>query len=98
MTLKDVNFIEATTEEGTSFNLSPFDGILGLGMARTSANNIKPIFQEFYDRNLISDLSFSFYLTKNGEKMGSQLILGGVCDDYDLKEFTYHDVIGDVYW
>ena len=81
--VKDVNFIEATIEEGAPFKFSPFDGILGLGMMRTSINNIKPIFQEFYDQQLISDLSFSFYLTKNGTKTGSQLILGGICDEYD---------------
>ena len=96
--MRDVNFIEATVEEGTAFKMSPFDGILGLGMAKTAINNIKPIFQEFYDQKLIPDLSFSFYLTKNGQKIGSQLILGGICDDYDLNEFTYHDVIADTYW
>ena len=97
-TVKGVNFIEATVEDGSCFKFSPFDGILGLGLASTAINNIKPLFQEFYDQKLISDLSFSFYLTKNGNKLGSQLILGGICDEYDQNEFTYHDVIGEVYW
>lgn len=98
LTLKQNNFIEVTSEEGAAFKVSPFDGILGLGLAKTSANNIKPILQEFYDQKLISDLSFSFYLTKDSESKGSQLIIGGVCEDYDQNDFDYHNLIGNEYW
>lgn len=98
LTLKQVNFIEVIKEDGAPFKSSPFDGILGLGMKKTSVNSIKPVLQEFFDQELISDLSFSFFLTKDNQKTGSQLILGGIDDEYDEKEFNYHDVIADTYW
>lgn len=96
--VSEVDFIEAIVEDGRSFQFSPFDGILGLGLTNTAINNIKPVLQQFYDQNLISDLSFSFYLTKDGKKAGSQLVLGGICDDYNINDFKYYDVIGNSYW
>jgi len=74
------------------------DGILGLGWPKISALNIKPIFQDMYERKLIDDGSFSFFLTKTANAAGSKLILGGVDPQYADGDFNYYPVVMDAYW
>lgn len=91
-------FMEATSEDGPTFSASPFDGIMGLGLIKASINGIKPVYVHLFDENIIDDMSFSFYLTKNSKEIGSHLILGGFSEEYESSDFTYHPLVGDFYW
>lgn len=74
------------------------DGILGLGWPKISALGIKPIFQDMYERKLIDDGSFSFFLTKTANAEGSKLILGGVNPEYQDGDFEYYPLVQESYW
>ena len=58
---------------------------------------MKPVFFEFFDQGLISDKSYSFYLSRGGVE-GSSLVLGGVNTAYATTEFHYYPLLADTYW
>lgn len=97
MTAKNVLFGEVTSESGISFVAAQFDGILGMGWPALSANGMKPVFFELIDQGLISDKSYSFYLSRGGST-GSSLVLGGVDTNYAASEFKYYRLSSDSYW
>lgn len=94
---KNVLFGEVTSESGVSFVAAQFDGILGLGWPVLSVNGMKPVFFELIDQGLITDKSFSFYLSRGGAA-GSKLVLGGVNLDYAASTFKYYTLLSDSYW
>lgn len=97
ITAKNVLFGEVTSESGVSFIAAQFDGILGMGWPALSVNGMKPVFFELFDQGLISDKSYSFYLSKGGAD-GSALVLGGVNKDYGTTDFKYYSLLADTYW
>ena len=86
-----------TSESGLAFIAAQFDGILGMGWPALSVNKMKPVFFEFFDQGLISDKSYSFYLSRGGVE-GSSLVLGGVNTAYATTEFKYYPLLADTYW
>lgn len=97
VTAKNVLFGEVTSESGASFVAAQFDGILGMGWPVLSVNHMKPVFFELIDQGLISDKSYSFYLSHGGVT-GSSLVLGGVNKDYATSDFKYYSLLSDSYW
>lgn len=97
VTAKNVLFGEVTSESGVSFVAAQFDGILGMGWPVLSVNGMKPVFFELVDQGLITDKSYSFYLSRGGAT-GSSLVLGGVNTDYAASDFKYYSLLSDSYW
>lgn len=94
---KNVVFGEAT-QLADFFTQTNMDGILGLAFQRISADNVIPVFEEFFNQGLIKDNSFSFYLTDKPDAKGSKLILGGVDQEYYTGELNYHTLSSQDYW
>jgi cathepsin D len=97
LTAKNVLFGEVTSESGVSFIAAQFDGILGMGWPALSVNGMSPVFFEFIKQGLVSDHSYSFYLSRGGAS-GSSLVLGGINKDYATSDFKYYNLLADTYW
>lgn len=98
LTVQGATFGEATTLSGVSFLAAQFDGILGLAFDTISVNHVEPIFYAMVRQQLIEDASFSFFLTKEANQAGSQLVIGGVDPAYAKSEFKYYDLAMENYW
>lgn len=94
----DVLFGEMTSVYGLSFLFSKFDGILGLGWSALANSGVTPLFNTMYERGLVSDYSFSIFLSKYGTNATSQLILGGIDTALAATAFTYHPLVSLSYW
>jgi len=70
-----------------NFINSKFDGIVGMAYQETSVENIPPLFQIMIDQRVVSEPSFSFYLTKENDQEGSTMILGGIDKKFAASEF-----------
>lgn len=99
LTIQDQVFAVATSEPGSTFTDSPFDGILGMGYQSISQDNVVPPFYNMVSQGLISDNLFSFYLTRDGTSTdGGELVLGGVDSDHYTGDITYVPVSSEGYW
>ncbi|TGZ54799.1 Uncharacterized protein DBV15_11657 [Temnothorax longispinosus] len=75
-----------------------FDGVLGMGYSFSSQTGT-PVFKNMIDQNLVSQLVFSFYLSRDlSVATGSELILGGSNPVHYKGEFTYVDVTKERHW
>jgi cathepsin D len=82
-----------------NFAVAHFDGILGMAWASIAVDNIPTVFDQMIAQGLVTDHSFSFYLTQEAkQKRGSKLVLGGINPNYAVGEFTYHKLIKEDYW
>jgi cathepsin D len=97
LSVKGVFFGEMT-KVSTNFIASKFDGILGMAFQKISVLGLPTVFDLMYDQGLISDKSFSFYLTQSESMPGSKLVLGGVNSQYYTGAIDYHNLIAENYW
>lgn len=82
-----------------NFAVAHFDGILGMAWAEIAVDKIPTVFDQMISQGLVTDKSFSFYLTPSAkQKRGSKLILGGIDPKYAAGEFTYHNLKKEDYW
>jgi len=93
-----VTFGEMTKLDGASFVASKFDGILGMAFQTISADNVMPVFESMFQAGLVDDNSFQFYLSKDANAKGSQLILGGIDSSLTTSTFVYHKLSSETYW
>ncbi|XP_011189406.2 lysosomal aspartic protease-like [Zeugodacus cucurbitae] len=92
-------FAIATTEPGTTFVYSVFDGILGLAYAQLSVDGVVPPLYNMYTQGLIEKPMFAFYLTSNGTSAnGGELTLGGFDSTHYIGIITYAPVTTEGYW
>nr|XP_014103194.1 lysosomal aspartic protease-like [Bactrocera oleae] len=92
-------FAVATSEPGSTFLYSAFDGILGMGYQQIAVDNVVPPFYNMYTQGLIDLPVFAFYLTSNGTtNQGGELTLGGVDTNHYVGELTYVPVVSEGYW
>lgn len=61
-------------------------------------DHIPPVFNVLLDQGLVTDPSYSFYLTRQPGSAGSSLVLGGVNTDYATEDFKYYDLTHETYW
>ncbi|XP_024889758.1 cathepsin D-like [Temnothorax curvispinosus] len=75
-----------------------FDGVLGMGYPFSSQTGT-PVFKNMIDQNLVSQLVFSFYLSRDlSVATSSELILGSSNPVHYKGEFTYVNVTKERYW
>ncbi|XP_011210079.2 lysosomal aspartic protease [Bactrocera dorsalis] len=95
-------FAIATSEPGTTFVYSEFDGILGMAYQQISVDNVIPPFYNMYTQGLIDSPVFAFYLTNNSADglpaNGSELTLGGYDTTHFIGDITYTPVTLEGYW
>lgn len=91
-------FAEITKESGTSFDLSKFDGILGMAWQKISVDNVTTVFQNLFAQGGVSLNSFAFYLTKVAGQSGSTLTLGGYNSTLSKNDWHYVPLYAEDYW
>ncbi|XP_043655406.1 lysosomal aspartic protease [Drosophila teissieri] len=99
LVVRNQTFAMATHEPGPTFVDTNFAGIVGLGFRPIAEQGIKPLFESMCEQQLVDECVFSFYLKRNGsERMGGELLFGGV----DKKKFsgslTYVPLTHAAYW
>jgi cathepsin D len=99
ITVVGQTFAEATGEPGIAFDLSKFDGILGMAFEQISADNVVPVFYNMIAQNLVSQPLFSFWLSKNPQgQNGGSLVLGGVDNTLYTGSINYVPLSSETYW
>ena len=96
--VKNQIFAEVTSEQGTSFAVAKFDGILGMAWQTISVDNVVTVFQNLVSQGLVSQNSFAFYLTRNAGQAGSVLTLGGYNSTLSKNDWKYVPLIAQDYW
>jgi hypothetical protein len=71
----------------------PFDGILGMGFENISVDKLPTVFELLLDQGLINDPVYSFFLTRDPNATGSELVLGGIDPKYNTTEFKFYDLL-----
>ncbi|XP_047332967.1 aspartic proteinase-like [Impatiens glandulifera] len=99
LTIKNQNFIEATTLSGYVYVFAKFDGVLGLGFQEISIEGAVPIWYNLMNQGLIRNPVFSFWLNrKKEEEKGGELVFGGFDSRHYTGSHTYVPVIRKGYW
>lgn len=93
LTVKDVTFATLDELSGLGAN-TKFDGLIGMAFPSISEGNVPMFFQYLLDQKLITDPSFSFYMSENS----SAIILGGVDPKYASSNFMYFPVRDGGFW
>ncbi|XP_047330225.1 aspartic proteinase A1-like [Impatiens glandulifera] len=97
LTIKNQDFIEATTQSG--FVFAKFDGILGLGFPELSVEGVVPVWYNMMNQGLIRNPVFSFWLNRNTkEEEGGELVFGAIDSRHYIGNHTYVPVTHKVYW
>lgn len=91
-------FGEVTSEQGTSFAVAKFDGILGMAWQTISVDNVTPVFQNLFSQGTVSQNSFAFYLTRTIGQAGSTLTLGGYNSTLSKNDWKQVPLIAEDYW
>jgi cathepsin D len=82
-----------------NFAVAHFDGILGMAWPKIAVDQVPTLFDTMVQQQLITDASFSFYLSQTPEqKRQSKLVLGGINQNYAAEAFTYHALKSEDYW
>lgn len=92
LSVSSLPFGEITNEPGQVWEISPFDGICGLGYPGIAVDKVTPPFDALMSSGKLEKNEFSFYLsTQHGDmtKQTSALVLGGVDSKYFTGDFTY---------
>jgi len=70
-----------------------FDGILGMGFDAISVDKLPTVFELMVEQGLIDEQIYSFFLTKEPNEEGSELILGGIDPKHNATEFKFYDLL-----
>ncbi|XP_019369820.1 PREDICTED: embryonic pepsinogen-like [Gavialis gangeticus] len=86
----------ATSEPGSVFAYTDFDGILGLAYPDMAVEGLTPVFDNLMIKNLVKQHLFSVYLGR--EVFGSMLIFGGIDESYFTGPIHWIPVSYQGYW
>jgi len=95
---KDFSFALIDNPDAPFFLYSKFDGIIGLAYDEVSVNHLPTFFSILLEQKVITEPSYSFYLTKDLNANGSALILGGIDEKYAKSEFHYVNLINKTFF
>lgn len=88
LTINGFSFAEVTSEAADVFGAAPFDGILGMGVAKAAVDKVPMPMDMLVQQKKIEHNIFAFYLTSGG-KAGSTLTLGGTDPSFHTGDFRY---------
>jgi len=97
LTVKSMDFAEATKEPGLAFAFGKFDGILGLAYDTISVNHMTPPFYYMINQGLLDAPVFSFRIG-DSEEDGGEAVFGGVDDSAYTGDIHYVPVRRKAYW
>jgi len=93
--------VQCVDGEGDIFEDSPFDSVVGLGMAEFGVPGSEPVMDALVRSGAIaaSQKMFSFYLSKQPNQPGSVFVLGGTDASLYSDPLTWHSVRpGSKHW
>jgi len=97
LSVKGLDFAEATKEPGLAFAFGKFDGILGLAYDTIAVNHIVPPFYALLDQGALDEPVFSFRVGSS-EEDGGEAIFGGIDESAYKGKIKYAPVRRKAYW
>lgn len=94
-------FAESTLEDGVSFVMSKFDGIVGMGYDQLAAKNITTPFSQLVQSGKCPQKLFAFWLNRKLEESktaGGEMTLCGIDKAHYTGELFYTPVTRKAYW
>jgi cathepsin D len=100
LNIQNQQFGEATEEDGPSFILAQFDGILGLAFVTISVDHTTPVWYNILDQKLVDQPVFAFWLSKTEDLKlaGGEMTLGGVDSTKYNGPINYVPLTSATYW
>jgi len=99
LSIQRQTFAEATALPGISFDLTQFDGILGLAFDSISVDAVVPPWYNLLSQKLVNNTLFSFWLSKDPRgASGGELILGGINTQRYTGSVSYQPLVNKTYW
>jgi saccharopepsin len=97
LTVKGLDFGEATKEPGLAFAFGKFDGILGLAYDTIAVNHIVPPFYALLNQGALDEPVFAFRVGSS-EDDGGEATFGGIDESAYKGRITYAPVRRKAYW
>jgi saccharopepsin len=97
LTVKGMDFAEATKEPGLVFAFGRFDGILGLAYDTIAVKHVVPPFYALLDQGLLDKPVFSFRIGSS-EDDGGEVTFGGIDENAYEGKIKYAPVRRKAYW
>nr|XP_020653743.1 cathepsin E [Pogona vitticeps] len=99
LTIANQQFAESTSEPGSTFLDSEFDGILGLAYPSLAVDGVTPVFDNMIAQNLVELPIFSVYLSRNPDSsVGGELVFGGFDPSHFSGNLNWIPVTKQGYW
>jgi saccharopepsin len=97
LTVKNMDFAEATKEPGLAFAFGKFDGILGLAYDTIAVAHVVPPFYYLLNKGLLDEPVFAFRVGRT-EEDGGEATFGGIDHSAYKGKLTYAPVRRKAYW
>jgi len=97
LTVKHMDFAEATKEPGLAFAFGKFDGILGLAYDSIAVSRVVPPFYYLLNEHLLDEPVFAFRVGRS-EEDGGEATFGGIDHSAYKGKLTYAPVRRKAYW
>ena len=95
--VKGNDFGMVTKEEGISFVVGPFDGILGLAFPTIAVDKATPVFDQMWSQGLVPEYKFGFKLPIEAGVNG-EIYFGGYNQQLTTGDFHYIPVERQLWW
>jgi len=97
LTVRNMDFAEATKEPGLAFAFGKFDGILGLAYDTIAVAHVVPPFYYLLNEGLLDEPVFAFRVGRS-EEDGGEATFGGIDHSAYKGKLTYAPVRRKAYW
>lgn len=93
-------FLESTQEPGPTFQMSKFDGLLGMGYDALAAKGMTTPFSTLMHSDKCAEPIFAFYMNRQSkdEQNGGEMTLCGTDSNHYEGELLYVPVTRKAYW